>query len=164
MSGPPPPLSQPPNAPPPPPMWTPMGVPQRRMMIDPWPLLGFWARAVGFLLLFLGTLIVVSFASPGGGCVTTPSSCSGFAAQALNAVLAGKILWVLGLGALGAGAAIRLHWGLRMPENPRPDEVNFVLADRRANGLLFILSMALLLLLYFQSSFLTLGLGLPPGL
>jgi hypothetical protein len=141
-----------------------MGVPQRRMMIDPWPLLGFWARAVGFLLLFLGTLIVVSFASPGGGCVTTPSSCSGFAAQALNAVLAGKILWVLGLGALGAGAAIRLHWGLRMPENPRPDEVNFVLADRRANGLLFILSMALLLLLYFQSSFLTLGLGLPPGL
>jgi hypothetical protein len=141
-----------------------MGVPQRRMMIDPWPILGFWTRAIGFLLLFLGTLIVVIGATPGGGCVTTPSSCSGFAAQALNSILAAKILWVLGLGSLGVGAAVRLHWGLRMPENPRPDEVNFIMADRRTNALLFVLCLVLLLLLYFQASFAIFGLGLPPGL
>ena len=130
-----------------------MAVPQKRAAIDPWPILGFWTRAIGFFLLFAGTLIVVLGASPGGGCYTSPGSCgAGFVGQVANAIWAGKILWALGLGALGAGAAIRLHWGLQMPENSTSDHVAWIVSDRRMNGLLFIVSVVLLLVLLLTFS------------
>ncbi|MCI4325903.1 MAG: hypothetical protein L3K00_08525 [Thermoplasmata archaeon] len=123
-------------------------MPPKRAAIDPWPLLGFWMRAIGFFLVFAGTLVVVLGASPGGGCFTSLGSCgTGFLGQAANSIWAAKILWVLGLGALGAGAAIRLHWGLQWPENATPEHVNWLLADRRMNGLLFLISVVLLLVI-----------------
>ncbi|MFI5415161.1 MAG: hypothetical protein ACHQ16_05805, partial [Candidatus Lutacidiplasmatales archaeon] len=111
-------------------------------------ILGFWTRAIGFFLIFAGTLVVVLGASPGGGCYTNTGSCgTGFLGQVANSIWAAKILWVLGLGALGAGAAIRLHWGLQRPENAGPEQTNWILADRRMNGLLFLISVILMLVL-----------------
>jgi hypothetical protein len=134
-------------------MWMPMPVPQKRTMIDPWPILGFWTRAVGFFLIFAGTLVVVLGASPGGGCYTNAASCGiGFIGQIANAIWAGKILWVLGLGALGAGAAIRLHWGLQMPENATSEHVAWIVSDRRMNGILFLVCLVLLLVLLLTFS------------
>jgi hypothetical protein len=135
-------------------MWTPMPVPPPRAAVDPWPILGFWTRAIGFFLIFAGTLIAVLGASPGGGCYTSPGSCgTGFLGQVANSIWAAKILWVLGLGALGAGAAIRLHWGLQRPENATPEQTNWLLADRRMNGLLFLISVVLLLVLLLTFAF-----------
>lgn len=130
-----------------------MPVPAKRAAIDPWPILGFWTRAIGFFLIFAGTLVVVLGASPGGGCFTNAGSCgTGFLGQIANSIWAAKILWVLGLGALGAGAAIRLHWGLQRPENAGAEQTNWILADRRMNGLLFLLSVILLLVLLLTFS------------
>jgi hypothetical protein len=139
-------------------MWMPMPVPPKRAAIDPWPLLGFWMRAIGFLLIFAGTLVVVLGASPGGGCYTSAGSCgTGFLGQVANSIWAAKILWVLGLGALGAGAAIRLHWNLQWPDNATPEHVTWLLADRRFNAILFLVSIVLLLILL-------LTFGVPTGL
>jgi uncharacterized membrane protein len=133
-------------------MWMPMAVPQNRPMMDPWPILGFWTRAIGFFLLFLGTLIVVIGATPGGGCYTSPGSCgTSFLGQMANSIWAAKILWALGLGALGAGAAIRLHWGLRMPDHATPEQLSWIASDRRANATLFVLSIVLMMVLLLAS-------------
>jgi hypothetical protein len=133
-------------------MWMPMPVPPKRTITitDPWPLLGFWTRVVGFFLLFAGAIVVVAGATPGGNCYSS-SGCSGFLSQAANAVLAARILWVLGLGALGAGSAIRLHWGLRMPEGAKPEDVTWAIADRRTNALIFIVCVVLLFVIFLVS-------------
>jgi hypothetical protein len=145
-------MSIPAPPPPPPPdmtntphVWSALPAPPKRPMVDLFGFLGFWMRAIGFLLLFIGTLIVVAGASEGGGCVTSAGSCgSGFAGQVLNAILVAKLLWVLGLGSLGAGAGIRLHWDLKLPVNPTTDETNWLLAARRQNWWLLVLSILLL--------------------
>jgi hypothetical protein len=134
-------------------MWMPMQVPPKRAMMDPWPLLGFWTRVVGFFLLFIGAIVIVAGASPTGNSCSSASACTSFAMQAANSIFAARVLWILGLGALGAGSAIRLHWGLRMPENPKPDEVTWILADRRANGLIFLASIVMMLVIFVDSSF-----------
>ena len=161
MSGPPPPPpastsgSPPPAWPSAPPThtWSALPPAHRGPTIELWPFLGFWLRAGGFVFLFLGTLIAIVGATPGGGCVTSPGSCgTGFLGQAFNSILAAKILWVLGLGALGAGAGIRLHWGIRMPANATADEVAWLLGARRANWVLLVISILLLLALLVWSA------------
>lgn len=140
-----------------------MPVPPKRAVIDPWPILGFWTRAIGFFLIFAGTLVVVFGASPGGGCYTSLGSCgTGFAGQVANSIWAAKILWTLGLGALGAGAAIRLHWGLQMPANASSEQVSWILADRRMNGVLFLLSVILLLVLLLTFPLPAFPIQIPP--
>lgn len=165
-------IPAPPPPPPPdmtnaPPTWSALPTPPRRPMIDLFGFLGFWLRAGGFLLLFVGTLVAIAGATPGGGCVTNAGSCgNGFFGQALDAILVAKILWVLGLGALGAGAGIKLHWDLKLPVNPTTDETNWLLAARRQNWWLLVISILLLAGLLVWSTFgldLTLVLGAGAG-
>lgn len=134
-----------------------MPVPPKRTITitDPWPLLGFWTRVLGFFLLFAGALVVVAGATPGGNCYSSATACSGFASQAANSILAARILWVLGLGALAAGAAIRLHWGIRMPEGAKPEDVTWAIADRRTNALIFVVCIVLMFLIFLISSDIT---------
>jgi hypothetical protein len=139
-----------------PPSWAPLPPTSKGPVIELWPFLGFWLRAGGFLLLFLGTLVAIVGATPGGSCYT--GVCGGYVGQAANAILAAKILWTLGLGALGAGAGIRLHWGLRMPMSSSSEETAWVMAARRTNWWLLVMSVVLMLLL-FLLSMLILGSG-----
>lgn len=114
------------------------------------PSLAFWSRALGFLLLFIGTLVAVAFATAGGGCFTTNPDCgpgSGFLTGAANALLAAKILWVIGLFFVGAGAGIKLHWGLGRSSNATPEELRALIHDRWLNGILVLTSIVLLWLL-----------------
>jgi hypothetical protein len=114
----------------------------------PWLMMGNLAKIIGFVLFFVGVILVVAFASVPGGCISSAGSCSGtntgFASGALNAIIAGKILVVLGLAGFGAGAGIKLHWGAK--PGPGEDAAPW-LADHRFNGLLFIVSILLLLYL-----------------
>lgn len=119
-------------------------------MMNPWPLLALWSRIIGFVLLFVGTVLEIAFASVPGSCFTSPSTCGSWLVGAANGIIAGKILWAIGLGALGAGAGIKLHWGLKMPTTGRTDDVTWALADRRLNGLLFLVSIILLAILLFS--------------
>jgi hypothetical protein len=152
-------IPAPPPPPPPdmtnaPPTWSALPSPPKRPMVDLFGFLGFWLRAAGFLLLFVGTLVVVAGASEGGGCVSTANSCgTGFASQVLNAILVAKLLWVLGLGALGTGAGIRLHWDLKLPVNPTTDETNWLLQARRQNWWIFVLSILLLAFLLVWAAY-----------
>lgn len=73
-------------------------------------------RVLGLVLLFVGTLVEVAFASTPGSCFTSPPTCSGFGTQAANAVIAAKLLFSLGLFCLAGASGIRLQGGM-MPRN-----------------------------------------------
>ncbi|HTT25508.1 MAG TPA: hypothetical protein VLY85_03470 [Thermoplasmata archaeon] len=134
-----------PGAPlPPPPQWNPTPAPTT--ITIPWNSLMMWGRAIGFLLIFVGTLIVIAFASIPGSCITTPSSCSSFPSQFANSIWAGKILWVLGLFFIGGASGIRLQ--RRFSGNTNEDGAGAV-ARLRANVLIVVLSILLMALILF---------------
>lgn len=137
------------TAPPPaPPMWVPMPAAQPRR--DLMPMLAMWLRLIGFLVVFVGVLVAVVAVSTPGSHFTNPCStstaCTNEVAGYANGVIAAKVLFLIGLLMVGGGAGIKLHWGLRAPAPGHSDEQAWVLADRRFNGLLFIVSIALMAL------------------
>lgn len=150
--------------PPPPPTWTSLPSPQRSGMVSlSIPSLAFWSRALGFVLLFIGTLVAVAFASAGSGCFSTNPDCglgSGFLTGAANALLAAKILWAIGLFFVGAGAGIKLHWGLGRSSSATPEEVRATIHDRWFNGILVLTSIVLLWLLLAATLTTLAGFGL----
>ncbi|MCI4330295.1 MAG: hypothetical protein L3K19_00405 [Thermoplasmata archaeon] len=131
---------------PPPPTWTPMPAAPMAGRPIPWAMLGTLAKIIGFVLFFVGIIIVVAFASIPGGCVSNAGSCTGtntgFATGVLNAIIAGKILVVLGLSGFAAGAGIKLHWGTKPAAG---EDAAAYLASHRFNGLLFFISVVLLM-------------------
>ncbi|MCI4347089.1 MAG: hypothetical protein L3J97_00530 [Thermoplasmata archaeon] len=157
MSGPtaqgaPPPYGAPAPAPatPPPPMWAAVSGPYLpNMRHDPWGMISFVSRAVGFLLVFIAALVIVAVVSYPGSCYVTPlpSNCglSWYGGAATGALVA-KLIAIIGLAALGFGAAVKLHYGLRHSNTTSVDEGRFLASERRANGALFIASVVLLLL------------------
>ena len=157
MAGMPPPPA-PPAPVPNPPQWmsqaptTPMHA-MRTLM----PPMSFLFRVLGFTLLFVAALVVVAFAYPGGGCFSaTASSCgagSSYQTGAANAVLAGNILFTIGLFLLGLGAGMKLHYGLQSSPTGNAEDNAFIIADRRLNGLIFTVSVALLLALMVIATF-----------
>jgi hypothetical protein len=110
-----------------------------------------WVKLIGLALVVIGALVAVIAASPPGNCVQTGANCSpsgtDFPAQALWGMLAGRLLLVLGFGALALGGFLKMRWGDGMPASGRAEEVNYVLADRRWNGLLIGISLIVLFLL-----------------
>ncbi|MCI4368456.1 MAG: hypothetical protein L3K09_02690 [Thermoplasmata archaeon] len=132
-------------------------------MAIPRGLIVFLGRALGFILLFAGSLVAVVAASYGGGCWTSVTSCvnnASWASGVANAILTSKILWVIGLFFLGAASGLKLHWELPMPSSGGSDQVAFVIADRRLNGLILILCIVFLFLILLTVNILPLY---PPG-
>ncbi len=128
----------------------------------PWSMLAFWGRVVGFLLLFVGTLLVVAGATIWGGCITDPTSCgTSWLSGVLNYIGTGKILWVIGLFALGGGAGLKLHWALQNPAPNRAEDIQYIIAERRANYLVLSICIVLLAVLLFTVNSAPSPFGLP---
>jgi hypothetical protein len=127
-------------------MWAPAGgsyLPNMRR--DPWGMISFTSRAVGFLLLFVAAIVLVAAVSIPGSCYTTPSSCgTTWLSNAATATLIAKLFAVIGLTGIGFGAAVKLHYGLKPSGSTTPDEGRILASERRLNGALFIASIVLL--------------------
>ncbi len=128
----------------------------------PWSMVSLWSRMIGFLLLFVGTLIAIIGAAVWGGCVTVVNSCaSGAASGILNYFTSARILWAIGLLGLGAGAGIKLHWGLQSSAQSRGEDLQALTAERRANYLTLFLTIVLFLILFVTATYMALPAGLP---
>ncbi len=145
----------PPYAPPapapaaaPPPMWAPAGgsyLPNMRH--DPWGMISFASRAIGFLLIFIAALVFVAAVSIPGSCYTAPTSCGDtWLSNLATATLIARLIAVLGLAALGFGAAVKLHYGIRQTSATTAEEAQIIASERRVEGALFIASVVLLIL------------------
>jgi hypothetical protein len=130
-------------------MWAAVGssyLPNMRR--DPWGMISFASRAIGFLLLFIAALVLVAAVSVPGSCYSSPGSCgASWLSGAATATLIAKLLFVLGLAALGFGAAVKLHYGLKPSGASSPDEGRVLASERRLNGALFIASVVLLVVI-----------------
>ncbi|HZY91147.1 MAG TPA: hypothetical protein VFG07_00015 [Thermoplasmata archaeon] len=116
----------------------------------PWSMLIFLSRILGFVLLFIGTILVVAGASIWGGCIvqTGASPCgAAWLSGVLNYIVVGKILWAIGLLGLGGGAGMKLHWSLQMPSTRSADELSFIARERWANYAVLLLSVLLMAVL-----------------
>ncbi len=88
---------------------------------------------------------MVGWVSEPGSCFSSPSTCdANHTAGVVNAIWAAKILWVLGLSGIGAGAGIKLHWGAPVPRGSTPEEYTWAVAERRRYLLLFVVALVLL--------------------
>lgn len=112
----------------------------------PWAVLSLWGRFVGLVLLFLGTLVAVLFASVPADCYT--STCgTGVAASVQYGILASRLLWTLGAGALVAAAAAKIHFILPEPSSDGPEANARFLAQRRGEMVLLLVGVLILLVL-----------------
>lgn len=152
-----------PNAPPPPPIWTPPPPSHTRGVSISLESMGTWAFIVGFLLLFVGAIVVAGWVAEPGSCVTTPTSCdANHYAGVLNAIWAAKILWVLGLSGISAGAGIKLHWGTPVQRGASPEEYTWAMGERRRYLFLFVIGIVMLMIVVLTMN--SLPLGTVPGL
>jgi hypothetical protein len=136
-----------PDAPPPqaPPPWTPMPQPMP-MMAPParpmnWSLLGFIGKALGLLLIFVGTLVGVIGLNPS----TTPNITT-----IDNTVLVTRLLWTIGLAAIATGAGIKLRYVAVTPAQDLNDGQSRVLRGAQwRNTLTFLIALIFLFVILF---------------
>jgi hypothetical protein len=107
-------------------------------------MLGTWAFIIGFLLVFVGAVVVVGWVSTPGSCATSNTCDANHMSGVLNAIWAAKILWVLGFAGIAAGAGVKLHWGPSVPRGSSMEEYTWAIAERRRYLLLFLVAITLL--------------------
>ncbi|HTP55104.1 MAG TPA: hypothetical protein VML53_00345 [Thermoplasmata archaeon] len=112
----------------------------------PWRFLSLLGRGGGLVLLFVGTLIEVIGGSFPADCFT--SHCSGSTSAGIQyAILAARLLWAIGAFGLAAGAGIELQFIEQGPESNGPEENARFLARRRADLLVLLVGVGILLAL-----------------
>jgi len=100
-------------------------------------MLAFGAKALGLLLVFVGTLVGVIGLNPS----TTPN-----VGILYDAVLVTRILWTLGLAAVATGAGIRLRYVIGMPAGELSDgQSRVVRAAQWRNSATFLIALILLI-------------------
>lgn len=137
------------------PTWTPTPPPPPPGVRDLRREAPFWGRALGLLLIAIGTLVAAAFASVPGSCISNTQSvaaqCPSLLSNIAWALLAARVLWTLGLLFLIGGAALRLHW-LAPPTGGSSDEYRWAQMTRWANLILIVLSIVLLWALFADTS------------
>jgi hypothetical protein len=112
-----------------------MGQPMGRPM--DWSMIAFGSKALGLLLVFVGTLVGVIGLNP----TTSPNI-----GQINDAILVTRLLWALGLAAIATGAGIKLRYIIPTPTGDLQDGQSRVLrAAQWRNGLTFLLALVLLI-------------------
>lgn len=103
------------------------------------------ARFVGFVLLFIGTLLVILGVEPSGSCFnSTACNGTGWISGAANYLVVGKLLWAIGLFFLGCGAGMKLHWKLGWTDGMGSEQTRWVTWERAANYAIIIVVIFLL--------------------
>jgi hypothetical protein len=117
----------------------------------PWAFLALIGRMLGLLLLFVGTLVAVIFASPPADCFT--STCgNGVSAGLQYGILTARLLWTFGAAFLLAGSAIKLHFVLGEPTSDGPEGNARYLALRRTETVLILVALGILFVLLLTAS------------
>ena len=132
----------------PPAAWNPNPMPAASRPMN-WEMISFGVRAIGFILIALGALIVVATVSVPGSCFSTGQTCTTNPATyfqgAANGLMWGKMIVVIGALLLGLGAGIKLHWVLRAPVNAqRGEEWAWVIVERFFNYGIVVVSIFLI--------------------
>jgi hypothetical protein len=119
--------------------------------------LAFWAQAIGFLLVFIGTVLAIFWASPSASCYASGGTCSTASdisntVQSIDwAIMLSKFLWALGLFGIAAGCGLHLRFTTVTPTDSSPEATRIFLARRRGEFVMFVIALLLLFLLLTYS-------------
>lgn len=104
---------------------------------------------LGFLLIFVGTIVAIILTNPAVCYTNTPVGCTASNYEAyFNGIFIGKLLWAIGLLFIAGASGVRLH-GTGRPASGAPEEVRWALAERWANLIVIVVSVILLLVLLY---------------
>jgi hypothetical protein len=108
--------------------------------------MGRWAKLLGLALIVIGGLILIVGVYDSAYCVTnTPPNCgSSNYSGVITSELVGKLLVVLGLGAMALGAAMKMRFALEWGAGRGADEARFVSLDRLNQTIILVVSIALI--------------------
>lgn len=108
-----------------------------------WDMMGFLAKGVGLLLVFVGTLIGVIGLNPPASGLPSQSTVA-------NSILATRILWTIGLAGIAAGAGIKLRYVAVNPGTDLTDGQSRVLRGAQwRNTVTFLVALVLLIAILF---------------
>ncbi len=122
----------------------------------PWGIVAVAAQGAGLVMLFLGTLIMVVFGSTPADCFTSTCSTS-TAAGVQYGILAAGIFWTVGAFGIAVGSAIKLQFTLLDPGSNTAEATARYLDRRRAELVLLILAIVILLVVTLGLATLTAG-------
>jgi hypothetical protein len=136
--------------PPPPPLTAPPGPMGQRFSPEslghrlPWGFLAFISQSFGLLLVFLGALVVVIIGVVPPNCYNGMTCTGSTAAGILWGVMIARVLLVLGLFGLAAGAGLQLQFRPGPSMGASTEETTAFVARRR--GEFFLLALCIVLL------------------
>jgi hypothetical protein len=101
---------------------------------------------LGFLLLFVGSLVAIILTNPGsciGNTSAPPCSASDFAGF-YNGLFIGKLLFAIGLLLIGGASGLKLHYGSPKPSSGSSDDLRWVMHERWASLIVIVVTVVLL--------------------
>jgi len=116
----------------------------------PWAFLAFLSQSIGLLLVFVGGLIAVTAGVVPPSCFTGGCG-TGTEANVAWGIMAARLLIVLGLFGLAAGAGLHLQFRPALAAGASPEETRAYIARRRGEFLLLALTIVLLFLMVWWS-------------
>lgn len=138
------------TAPPPALPMTQRMAPEHLAMRIPWSFLAFLAQSVGLLLLFVGGLIAVTAGVYPPSCLT--SNCNANTLANIDyGIMVARLLLILGLFGLAAGAGLHLQFRPPLAAGATPEATRVYLARRRSEFALLVLTILLLFFLVWWS-------------
>jgi hypothetical protein len=155
----------PPPTPPAPSTWMPPGMtsaptpplsqrlsPEAMGAKIPWQFLAFIAQSVGLLLIFVGGLIAVTAGVFPPNCYNASPACgAGTAENIAYGIMSARLLIVLGLFGLAAGAGLHLQFRPMLTAGATPEQTRTYLARRRGEFGLLVLTVLLVILIVYWS-------------
>jgi hypothetical protein len=116
----------------------------------PWSFLAFLAQSFGLLFIFVGGLIAVTAGVIPPNCFSNACG-TGTASNIAYGIMAARLLLVLGLFGLAAGAGLHLQFRPGLASGSTPEETRAYLARRRGEFILLVFSIFLLFVLVWWS-------------
>jgi len=117
----------------------------------PWAFLAFLAQSIGLLLIFVGGLLAVTAGVFPPNCYTSTCSIGGTEANVAYGIMAARLLIVLGLFGLAAGAGLHLQFRPSLASGSSPEETRVYLGRRRGEFALLLISILLVVLIVYWS-------------
>jgi hypothetical protein len=117
----------------------------------PWQFLAFLGQSVGLLLIFVGGLLAVTAGVVPPNCYNSTCGVGGTFENIANGIMFARLLIILGLFGLAAGAGLHLQFRPGLPSGASPEETRAYLARRRGEFILLVLSIVLVILIVFWS-------------
>ncbi|MCI4364947.1 MAG: hypothetical protein L3K10_02640 [Thermoplasmata archaeon] len=118
----------------------------------PWAFLAFLAQSIGLLLIFVAGLIAVTGAVIPANCYNSLTTCNtGTAVNLAYGIMVTRLLLVLGLFGLAAGAGLHLQFRPELRAGATPEETRVYLSRRRGEFVLLVLTLVFVFLIIWWS-------------